>query len=417
MTDLLTPVIRALNKGMGPALPAIWSPHPDVIASALRQAQAHDLPALIEADTTEINQFGGLSGMTPADFAGFVRDIAQKYGLSDVPLILGAGPLGPQPWRDLHADAAMAHAAQMTADFAAAGFTKLHLDCAAGCADEPGQVGDDVAAGRAARLAAVAEAHAPDRAMLCYVIGSAEPAAGAVRAPDGQIPPTPPERVLAILAAHEAGFVAAGLNDAWSRLRAVVVQPGLGFSDAQIHRFDIQSPNALSPALGENERLCFQIHAMDYQPQSVHAELARRNAAIIRIGPALTFAWREAIYALSHVRHWLDGSPHISGLIDELMRDDPRHVESPGADNTEARLTRHFGYADDIRHYWHSAQTEVDALCAALDARSIPQTLLLQYLSRATLKRASRLDLPPARAILQAHVEEAMERCYPDEAL
>ncbi|MTH76977.1 class II D-tagatose-bisphosphate aldolase non-catalytic subunit [Paracoccus aestuariivivens] len=416
MTDLLTPMIRALRKEMGPAIPSVCSAHPDVIAAGLRQARDHAMPALIEATSNQVNQFGGYTGMTPADFTTFVHDIAITHGLEDVPLILGGDHLGPQAWRGLAADAAMTHAEEMIAAYVRAGFTKIHLDCSEGCLGEAAQVGDAVAASRAARLAAVAEASAPDPELLVYIVGTEVPPPGGARHDDEGISPTPPERARATLAAHEEAFAEAGASAAWKRVRGLVVQPGLEFAPASVHRFDTSQPDHLSAVLGHNERLCFEAHSTDYQRPEVYADLTHRNFGILKVGPALTFAWREALYALSHVQGWIDGTPHISKTLERLMLDAPQYWQGHyHGDPVTLHMLRHFGYADRIRYYWPRAEAEVKNLCAALDAGPIPQPVLLQYLPIATLERASRLELPPARAILQAHVEQTLMAYYPEE--
>ena len=43
-----------------------------VIEAVLRRAQAAGQPALIEATANQTNQFGGYTGMTPADFAALL---------------------------------------------------------------------------------------------------------------------------------------------------------------------------------------------------------------------------------------------------------------------------------------------------------------------------------------------------------
>ncbi|MFG6081893.1 class II D-tagatose-bisphosphate aldolase, non-catalytic subunit [Paracoccus litorisediminis] len=415
MSDLLTPIIRAMRKGIGPAIPSVCSAHPDVIAAGLRQAREHNMPALIEATSNQVNQFGGYTGMTPADFITFVRDIATSHGLGDVPVILGGDHLGPQAWRNLSSDAAMSHAEVMIAAYVRAGFTKIHLDCSEGCQGEPAQVGDALAAARAARLAAVAEAAAPDPEALTYIVGTEVPPPGGARHDDEGILPTPPGNARATLAAHEEAFAAAGASAAWARVRGLVVQPGLEFAPASIHRFDLSQADALSPVLGANDVLCFEAHSTDYQSPEVYADLTRRNFGILKVGPALTFAWREALYALSHVRAWIDGSPHISERMETLMLEQPKYWQGHyHGEGDSLRLMRHFGYADRIRYYWPRAEAEVQGLCAALDG-PLPAPLLLQYLPTATLERASRLDLPPARAILQAHVEQTLAAYYPEE--
>ena len=418
MTDLLTPIIRAVRKQMGPAIPAVCSAHPDVIAAALRQARDHAMPALIQIGPQQVNQFGGHSDMTPADFARLVRGIADDHDLSGVPLILGGDGLGPLPWRAMPADAAMGHAAQMVADYVAAGFTKLHLDCSQGCAGEADRLPADLAAARAATLAVVAEARAPDPEALTYVIGSdSGPATLDETAQDETAhDPTTPQDAAAMLAAHEAAFAAAGTAKAWRRVRALAIQPGLGFGPTTVQGFDMGQPDRLSAVLGDQDRLGFEVGPVDYQPARVCADLTRRNAAVLKLGASLSFAWREALYALSHIRSWLDGSPHISDRIEALMLEHPQPWQDRyhGPAQTQ-RLLRHFSHADHVGHYWPRARAEVQALCDALDATGVPQTLLLQYLPPGTLQRAARIDLPPAHAILQAHVEEQLAACYPEE--
>lgn len=416
MSDLLTPIIRAVRKQMGPAIPSVCSAHPDVIAAALRRARAHGLPALIEATSNQVNQFGGYTGMTPADFVRFVHDIAADHGLDRVPLILGGDHLGPHVWRALPAEAAMDHARKMVADFVRAGFTKIHLDCSVGCLDEPARLGDAAAAARAAELARVAEAHAPRVSELSYVVGTEVPLPGGALHDDMPPQPTPPERAAATLAAHRDAFEAAGAGPAWRRVRALVVQPGLEYGPGRVHVLDTRQPDLLSPVLEGNERLCFEAHCVDFQPSGIAADLTRRNFGILKVGAALTFAWREALYALSHMQVWQQGGPHVCERIEEMMLARPEHWQDHyrGPAATQ-RLLRHFGYADRIRYYWPQARAEVQALCDGLDATGVPPPLLLQYLPPDTLARAARLDLPPARAILQAHVEARLDDYYPED--
>ena len=91
---------------------------------------------LIEATCNQVNQEGGYTGMTPADFRAFVEGIADRVGFPRERLILGGDHLGPNPWKHLPADEAMAEARTMVAAYVKAGFTKIHLDTSMGCAGE-----------------------------------------------------------------------------------------------------------------------------------------------------------------------------------------------------------------------------------------------------------------------------------------
>jgi len=61
---------------------SVCSAHPLVIEAALAFDRNSTRKVLIEATSNQVNQFGGYTGMTPADFREFVFAIADKVGLS-----------------------------------------------------------------------------------------------------------------------------------------------------------------------------------------------------------------------------------------------------------------------------------------------------------------------------------------------
>src|SRR6185312_7569847 len=85
---------HALRQLAGDAAPSlrgiasVCSAHPLVIEQALRRAQAEGMPALIEATCNQVNQEGGYTGMTPADFRRFVEGIAEEIGFPRDRLLL-----------------------------------------------------------------------------------------------------------------------------------------------------------------------------------------------------------------------------------------------------------------------------------------------------------------------------------------
>ena len=115
--------------------------------------------------------------MTPADFRQRVVALAQRCGLSNDRIILGGDHLGPNPWKDAPADAAMEQAGHMVAAYVEAGFTKIHLDTSMGCRGEPVALDDAATAARAATLAEIAEESARSQGLPppVYVIGAEVP--------------------------------------------------------------------------------------------------------------------------------------------------------------------------------------------------------------------------------------------------
>lgn len=402
----LTAIIRA-NRDGGPAVPSVCSAHGDVLTAALMLAESLDRPLLIEATSNQVNHRGGYTGMRPSDFVADVRRRADAAGCGMDRVIFGGDHLGPQAWKAQPPKAAMDEARAMIAAYVEAGFTKIHIDCAEGCAGEPDHLTDGPAAARAVELARVAEKAA--REPLSYVVGTEVPPPGGARGEEEAAAPTAPERAEATLAAHEAAFRAHGLP--WDRVRGLVLQPGLEFGPTRIDHLDLAAPDRLSPLLDDRPGFCFEAHSTDYQRPEAYAELARRRFAILKVGPALTFAWREALYALSHVVGWTAGGPHVSAAMEGIMLADPGAWRGHYAGSEDRqRVLRHFGYADRIRYYWAGpkAMEAVRRVVDAFDAANPPRPLLAQYLPAATLDRAEALEPPPAKAILIAHVQEAL---------
>lgn len=164
----------------GPSgIPSICTLHSVVIEAAMRAIAPSPLPLLIEATCNQVNQDGGHTGMTPADFRRFVLGIAVRTGFAPERMILGGDHLRPNQWENLPAYAAMAKAETMIRDYAAAGFSKLHLDCSMGYAGDPVALDDTETAARAARLSATAEATRPAGGVApVYIIGTEVPIPG-----------------------------------------------------------------------------------------------------------------------------------------------------------------------------------------------------------------------------------------------
>ena len=410
----LEDLVSKNRSGGAHALPSICSAHPDVLAAALLLAKEQGRPPLIEATSNQVNQFGGYTGMTPAGFIAFVRGLAGACGVDGGGIMFGGDHLGPQAWRADGPGVAMARAKDLVRSYVESGFTKLHLDCSEGCAGEHARVGDDVCARRAAELAAVCERHAPDPDALSYVVGTEVPPPGGARADEAQsgMEPTSPERARETLARHRIAFSELGLHDAWRKVIALVVQPGLEFGAGHIDHFDVDAPDLLSAALADHPHLCFEAHSTDYQRDIVFPELARRGFAILKVGPALTFAYRQAVYALDHIARWLEPGTvpdSIVTVMEDLMRDDPRHwKDSCSGSGNALRLQLHFGYADRIRYYWPHPQAvrAVSDLVDRLAQAAVPGPLIEQYfppdvVARSVTLRSDAVSWPKSLVLAQ----------------
>lgn len=411
-------IITANRNGQTIAIPSICSAHPQVLAASLLLAEQYDTALLVEATSNQVNQHGGYTGMKPADFVKFTHDICHKLNISTDRLIFGGDHLGPQVWRENTADFAMEQAIDLVQAYVRAGFTKIHLDCSEGCKGEAAQVGDDLAASRAAILAKACEEAAPDASKLRYIVGTEVPPPGGARADEANMTITPTEASHAntTIIKHQQAFAKIGLEHVWDKVIGLVVQPGLEFAPDHVFPFDMSSPDELSAMLNNHPNLCYEAHSTDYQNSAVYHEIARRHFAIHKVGPALTFSYRQAIYSLEAVEKWLavKNPSQICQIMEDLMNEKTEYWQKHYAgDENQLKLLRHFGYADRIRYYWAipQAQKSVKTLMNNLDIHQPMQSLLEQFFDKATLNRAQLLqnsNISWAEALILAQIQQAL---------
>lgn len=367
---------------------SVCSAHPTVVQAAIEQASADGSYVLIEATSNQVDQFGGYTGLRPAEFRDLVLGIADQNGFARDRVVLGGDHLGPNRWQNQSASAAMANADVLVAAYVEAGYTKIHLDCSMSCADDPAVLSDEVVASRCARLLRVAEDTA-DRVGSdgpVYVIGTEVPVPGGAHERLGRLVPTPADRARRTIAAHRAAFAELDLEHVWPRVVALVVQPGVEFDHLNVIDYEHGATADLRHVLDTEHNLVFEAHSTDYQRPAQLRELVVDHWAILKVGPALTFAMREALFALALIEADLVPRPSRSNLIEVVER---RMVAAPehwqgyyDGDALTQRTARRYSYSDRLRYYW--ADDEVDSarqtLLANLDRVGIPLPLISQHL-------------------------------------
>jgi D-tagatose-1,6-bisphosphate aldolase subunit GatZ/KbaZ len=410
----LTALGTSRQAGRPHGITSVCSAHPLVIEAALRASQAAGSAVLIEATCNQVNQEGGYTGMTPADFRTFVERIAREIGFDTRQLILGGDHLGPNPWRHLPAEDALARASVMVAAYVQAGFSKIHLDASMACLGEADPLPTALIAARAARLAQAGEAVAAPTSKPVYVIGTEVPIPGGAMEEITELQVTKPSDALETIEAHRHAFTALDLTAAFARVIGLVVQPGVEFGNANVIRYDRRKATELTRALDHAPQLVFEAHSTDYQPQAELSALVEDGFAILKVGPGLTFALREALYALDDIAGFLDGVQPVDGLraaMERLMLKEPGNWQKYyHGDARECRILRHFSYSDRIRYYWPhpEATAAVARLMALLGDRTIPETLISQHLASLYPDVASGRIVPQAHHLLIGSVEQVL---------
>jgi len=285
-----------------------------------------------------------------------------------------------------------------------------------GCAGESLALTDAVTAERAADLAAAAEASVDrdDFALPVYVIGTEVPVPGGALEALDHLEVTAPDAALETVEVHRRAFAARNLQAAFDRAIGIVVQPGVEFGNEDVVVYAPEKAEVLRGVLAEIPQFVFEAHSTDYQPPEALAALVRDGFAILKVGPGLTFALREALYGLDHIAATLKGRPGAVELQEAMER---LMVAKPGnwqkyyhGTPDELRLQRHFSYSDRIRYYWPdpAAVSAVARLDQRLAGRTIPETLVSQHLAALyPLVASGEIETRPS-ALLIASVQRVL---------
>ena len=407
-------VIANNRAGKSQGIYAICTANPLVLEAAFQQGKQDSTPVLIEATANQVNQFGGYTGMQPADFKPYIEKVADQVGFPSEDIILGGDHLGPVCWCDEPAEQAMAKARDLIAAYVAAGFKKIHLDTSMACAGDFSDSGaqalsEEVIATRAAELCEVAETTAKQtfgESNLVYVVGTeVPPPGGATEAIDG-LQVTPIAEVRQTVQVHKDAFIGRGLESAWLRVMGLVVQPGVEFDHTSVHDYVPCEAKELSGLITEIPNLVYEAHSTDYQPVDAYLALVRDHFAILKVGPQLTYALREALFALSHIEDELveeSMRANLRTVSEQVMLDEPKNWSKYyPSEEPQARIYRRYSYSDRIRYYWPNSRINksVEQLIQNLSALEIPLPLLGQYMPlQYAAIRAGGLDASPRSLI------------------
>lgn len=365
-----------------------------VLEAAILRAKETNRPVLIEATANQVNQYGGYTGLQPKDFHALVMSIAEHHRVPQSQIILGGDHLGPLTWADQPESDAMAKANELVYLYAKAGFAKIHLDTSMKLADDPaGALSVDTVARRGAELYSSAIAgylelltRNPSAPRPVFVIGSEVPIPGGTQQIEDSLEITTPGAFLDTVAAYERAFASAGAPKAMQDVIAVVVQPGVEFGDSEVFYYNSREASALIAARRKTPGIFFEGHSTDYQTRECLRNMVRDGIAILKVGPALTFALREALFGLSFIEKVLVASERRSNFVQAL---DDRMLDSPAnwrkhyhGSEEDIAIQRKYSLSDRARYYLGADELKnvIARLFENIDGCTIPLGLLHQFL-------------------------------------
>ncbi|OUS29591.1 D-tagatose-bisphosphate aldolase, class II, non-catalytic subunit ['Osedax' symbiont bacterium Rs2_46_30_T18] len=423
----MSPLLELIERhkaGTRCGIYAVCSANSFVLEAAILQAKQHNSLLLVEATSNQVNQYGGYTGMLPEDFRQFIQQIATRLDFPLEQLILGGDHLGPNCWQLDSAEIAMQKSAQLIEAYVAAGFEKIHLDCSMACADDTLPLEDSIIAQRAAQLCLVAETTYANRASdkadqrpPLYVIGTEVPVPGGAQEDLAtELEVTSTASAAQTIQLHCDAFGELKLPAAWQRTIALVVQPGVEFDHQSIISYQSEAAQALSTVLDTYPNMVFEAHSTDYQSAAAYKALVSDHFAILKVGPALTFALREVLFSLSDIEQTILDSTgqaietaNLKNVLEQSMLDNPEYWQPYYQGSAgEQKFSRQYSLSDRCRYYWpqQEVQQAVETLLSNLNHCQIPIALLSQYLPvqyQAIVQ--GELDNAP-QAIIYHHIQQ-----------
>lgn len=375
MTDYLRNLVQLQKAGEAVGIYSACTGSKIVLEACIKHAKETNTVVLIESTANQVDQYGGYTGMKPADFMAMCKSLAEKVGLPLDRMILGGDHLGPLTFAGYEEEKAMEEASELIRQYVMAGFTKIHIDTSMKVAsDDPDtRLSDEVIARRGAALAKVAEAAYaellktnPDAPHPVYVVGSEVPIPGGSTASTGveEIEVTKVSDFKATVAAFEKAYAAEGLEEAWKYVMAVVVQPGLEEKDAGCVEYDRAKAVDLMASIKEYPALVFEGHSTDYQTKHALRALVEDGVGVLKVGPTLTQAFREGLFALAYAekeqfRFHPEEQSHFMEVLDEAMLKNPKNYQKHyHGTEEEIAFKRKFSFSDRCRYYYTVPEVE-----------------------------------------------------------
>lgn len=364
---------------------------PKVMERVLLNAKERGEYALIEATSNQVNQTGGYVGLTPAQFVERALRIAEKTSFDLKYLVLGGDHIGPLPWKELPAKDAMEKAEKLMESCIKAGYAKIHIDTSMSLGGDPNPLPEKVKVARSVQLYRTALKAYEERrksnsglSKPLFVIGSDVPFPGGQMVADkGTIEITPPENLWHTLDLYQKEFAKAGYEKAFADIIGMVVELGLEFDEYEGYRSE--PVIALKSAMDQFPELVLEAHSTDFQKAETLTSMKHDGVGILKVGPELSYAHREALLALSAIEAELipeDVRGDYPAVLEAAMVEDPIYWESwYDGDEKELHCQRMHSKLDRGRYYMTvpAVQMAEHKLIQNLKSISVPAELIRKY--------------------------------------
>lgn len=400
-----------------------------VIEASMEKLLNKNIPLLVEATANQVDQFGGYTGMKPKDYVEYIYKIADKVGFPKERIILGGDHLGPLTWKNIDPSEAMENAKVLIREYVLAGFTKIHIDTSMPLKGdmESGNFGDALIADRASVLCKIAEEayselkkENENALHPVYIIGSEVPIPGGAQVEEEEEGPkvTSVEGFKTTVETFKSAFESYGVGDAWQYVIGVVVQPGVEFSSDEVWNYNREEAKELINGLKDYPQLIFEAHSTDYQTPKALKQMVEDGFIILKVGPALTFGFREGIFALNLIENEIlkyDSNAELSNfmeILDFSMVKNPKDwVHHYSGTGEKVKIERKYSLSDRARYYMPKDEVNfaLEKLMSNLEGVEIPITVISQFMHEQYKKVREGLLKPNANELLKDRIGEYLD--------
>lgn len=422
-------IVKRYKSGENVGIFSVCCSNQYVIEAAMQKLLNKNISLLVEATANQVDQFGGYTGMKPKEYVKYIYSIADKVGFPKERIILGGDHLGPLTWRTINPREAMENAKNLIREYVLAGFSKIHIDTSMPLnGDFENEIFDDsLIANRASVLCKVAEEaylelkEKDDEAMHpVYIIGSEVPIPGGAQVEEEEAGPkvTSVEGFKNTVETFKKAFESFGVGDAWQYVIGVVVQPGVEFSSDYVWEYNREEAKDLIDELKNYPQLIFEAHSTDYQTPRALKEMVEDGFIILKVGPALTFGFREGIFALNHIENELlkyNENVELSNFIEVLdfsMIKNPKDwVNHYSGTGEKIKLERKYSLSDRARYYMPKDEVNfaLEKLMNNLEGIEIPMTIISQFMHEQYKKVREGVLKPIAKELLKDRIGEYLD--------
>lgn len=319
-----------------------------VLKATFRYFKEKDKNFLIESTSNQVNPYGGYTGLKPIDFVSKIRQISKEVGFDKY--FIGTDHAGTYPWRKGDKESAMKKAKELIRESVKSGYFKIHLDTSYPLKGEETLSLKEIIE-REMELCMVAEEEAKDlERKPVYVIGTDVPRPGGDVWKKSKV--TPKEELIEMLQEFKKALNDKNMESTWERVIAVVVQLGTEFGDKDISDYNSQKVKEIKEVMDDYPYLTLEAHSTDYQKISALKDMVRDGVGIFKVGPALTYAYRSALFSLSFIEDILfpENKSNFRKMLSEVLKEDNTYWKDYYAENISTDIII-YSFLDRWRYY------------------------------------------------------------------